>query len=152
MAFYNTKSVSRLAWGTQKLLFKRFSLAAQPRENIVINHLESKDAGILILNLNKQERKNALSIQMLADLNRAIDNVKKQIVRVLIIKSNVPGTFCAGADLKERLTLTSKELSQYNIQIRSTMSRIYDLPIPVLAAIDGHALGECFAARVSRCL
>uniref|UniRef100_A0A1Y1NLY6 Uncharacterized protein n=1 Tax=Photinus pyralis TaxID=7054 RepID=A0A1Y1NLY6_PHOPY len=141
MAFYNTKSVSRLAWGTQKLLFKRFSLAAQPRENIVINHLESKDAGILILNLNKQERKNALSIQMLADLNRAIDNVKKQIVRVLIIKSNVPGTFCAGADLKERLTLTSKELSQYNIQIRSTMSRIYDLPIPVLAAIDGHALG-----------
>lgn len=141
MPFYNTKIVRGLAWGIQNSLLKRFSLASQSTENIVINQLESKDAGILVLNLNKQERKNALSIRMLADLNRTIDNVKKQSVRVLIIKSNVPGTFCAGADLKERLTLTSKELSQYNIEIRSTMSRIYDLPIPVLAAIDGHALG-----------
>lgn len=130
-------------WKHQQPLFQSYSLAThiEVTQNIVINHLNGSDAGVSILNLNKRERKNALSIQMLADLNDAIDMIKKQDMRVLVIKSTVPGTFCAGADLKERLTLTEKELSQYNIEIRSTMTRIAELPIPVLAAIDGYALG-----------
>ncbi|KAK5641084.1 hypothetical protein RI129_009631 [Pyrocoelia pectoralis] len=138
--------MNRLVWKMWKHhqpLFQSCSLATRTEgtENIVINHLNGADAGVSILNLNKRERKNALSIQMLADLNKAIDSIRKHDMRVLVIKSTVPGTFCAGADLKERLTLTEKELSQYNIEIRSTMTRIAELPIPVLAAIDGYALG-----------
>lgn len=138
--------MNRLVWKMWKqhhALFQSCSSATriEATQNIVLNHLNDADSGVSVLNLNKRERKNALNIQMLADLNEAIDSVKKRNVRVLVIKSTVPGTFCAGADLKERLTLTEKELSQYNIEIRSTMTRIAELPIPVLAAIDGHALG-----------
>ncbi|KAF5280825.1 hypothetical protein FQR65_LT14932 [Abscondita terminalis] len=121
-----------------RILNRRFST----KPNVTVDYLDKdEDRGISILNLNRSERKNALSIGLLAELNAAIDNLKNHNVRVLIIRSKVLGTFCAGADLKERAKLSNKQVSQYNIEIRSTMNRIYNLPIPVLAAMDGHALG-----------
>lgn len=49
---------------------------------------------------------------------------------------------CTGADLKERLNMSSLEVSQFTNSLRSLMSRFYYLQIPVIAAIDGLALGK----------
>lgn len=51
-------------------------------------------------------------------------------------------TCFTGADLKERACMTEKEVSQFVPLLRKFTKRIYDVPIPVIAAIDGVALGK----------
>lgn len=62
-------------------------------------------------------------------------------LRVLIIRSVVPGIFCAGADLKERFTMSTSEVTQFVSKLQALSSRIYHFPTPTIAAIDGVALG-----------
>lgn len=64
-----------------------------------------------------------------------------QPVRCLIVRSLVPGIFCAGADLKERARLQPAETAQFVGQLRALLCRIERLPMPCIAAIDGVALG-----------
>lgn len=75
-------------------------------------------------------------------LNESIYQLAKdEELRVLIIRSVVPGIFCAGADLKERSTMHVKEIPHFVSKLRSISSAIYDFPSPTIAAIDGAALG-----------
>lgn len=62
-------------------------------------------------------------------------------VRVVILKSDVPGIFCAGADLKERSKMTSEEVGPWVARARRMIADLADLPMPVIAALDGAALG-----------
>lgn len=62
-------------------------------------------------------------------------------VRVVVIRSLVPGVFCAGADLKERATLTPSEVTRFVTSLRGLLKSIEQLPMPVIGAIDGVALG-----------
>lgn len=61
--------------------------------------------------------------------------------RVVILKSDVEKVFCAGADLKERANMTQQEVSQFVWSLRSAFAGIENLPMPVIAAIEGAALG-----------
>ncbi|KAJ8953936.1 hypothetical protein NQ318_019176, partial [Aromia moschata] len=75
-------------------------------------------------------------------LTRSVDRVfHDNKARVLIIHSACPEVFCAGADLKERAEMTPKQVNDFVINIRNLISKIYNLPIPVIAAIDGVAVG-----------
>lgn len=69
---------------------------------------------------------------------------KDEEIRVLIIRSVVPGIFCAGADLKERYSMHIKEIPLFVSKLRSVSSAIADFPHPTIAAIDGAALGGGF--------
>lgn len=62
-------------------------------------------------------------------------------VRVVVIKSEVPNVFCAGADLKERATYTQTEVQQFVASLGGLFRKIEQLPVPVISAIDGVALG-----------
>lgn len=62
-------------------------------------------------------------------------------VRVVIIRSLIPGIFCSGADLKERLTMTPDEVTRFVTSLRHLFRNLEQLPMPVIAAIDGAALG-----------
>lgn len=62
-------------------------------------------------------------------------------VRVVIIRSMLPNVYCAGADLKERATMTPQEVQRFVTGLRSLMKSIENLPVPVISAIDGVALG-----------
>jgi len=68
---------------------------------------------IKILSLNRPKARNAISRQLLSELSQEIDAVAKEPengpTRALIIASAVDESFCAGADLKERLTFTPQE-------------------------------------------
>jgi len=61
--------------------------------------------------------------------------------RVVILRSSDSGVFCAGADLKERATMTQPEVSQFVHSLRSAFTEMEQLPMPTIAAIDGVALG-----------
>jgi methylglutaconyl-CoA hydratase len=90
----------------------------------------------------RPKARNALSKSLVNHFMESIDLLSNdKNVRVVIIRSLVPGIFCAGADLKERATLTQKEVTMFVTKLRSMMRNIEQMPMPVIAAIDGAALG-----------
>ena len=61
--------------------------------------------------------------------------------RVLILRSTTTGSFCAGADLSERRTMTQLQVSKFLSNLRDALGKLEALPLPAIAAIDGPALG-----------
>jgi len=79
---------------------------------------------------------------MLTKLRHSIEEIKfDNSARVLILKSDVPGAFCTGADLKERKSMPLDEVPKFVDGIRQLTQELSSLPVPVIAAIDGFALG-----------
>ncbi|XP_049752543.1 methylglutaconyl-CoA hydratase, mitochondrial isoform X5 [Elephas maximus indicus] len=75
-------------------------------------------------------------------LSKAVDALKSdKKVRTIIVRSEVPGIFCAGADLKERVKMHSSEVGPFVSKVRAVVNEIANLPVPTIAAIDGLALG-----------
>ena len=62
-------------------------------------------------------------------------------VRVLVLNSSTAGSFCAGADLEERRTMSKGQVSKFLADLRTAFSKLESLPMPTIAAIDGPALG-----------
>ena len=61
--------------------------------------------------------------------------------RVLIVSSELDRVFCAGADLKERRSMSDDETTNFLNKLRSTFGSLACLPIPTISAISGFALG-----------
>lgn len=92
--------------------------------------------------MNRPKAANSLSKGIVRALNESIYQLAKDDeLRVLIIRSVVPGIFCAGADLKERATMHIKEIPPFVSKLRAISTAIADFPYPTIAAIDGAALG-----------
>lgn len=111
-------------------------------KGFVLENLAGNRKGIVTLGLNRPETRNALGKQTIASLFEELDRIKyDQDARVLVIHSLVKGVFCAGADLKERAAMPEAEVEPFVGKIRQSITNLHDLPIPTIAAIDGHALG-----------
>lgn len=100
------------------------------------------DAGIATVTLNRPERMNAVDRALLTQLRAAFQATwADDQVRAIIITGAGDKAFCAGADLKERAGMTPGEVRLFLKQIRETMSEIENTPKPVIAAVNGLALG-----------
>jgi len=98
--------------------------------------------GIIVGLMNNPKSKNAMSKQFLNEIIMALDTLKfDKEARVLVLKSLVPSAFCSGADLKERRLLSSDDIPKSLDLIRRSVTAIANLPFPVIATIDGFALG-----------
>jgi enoyl-CoA hydratase/carnithine racemase len=106
-------------------------------EAILIRH---DDNGIATLTLNRPEQFNALSSDMLFELQAALDDISADAsIRVVIIGANGRG-FCAGHDLKEIRSSTDKAFHQALFdRCSKVMLTINSMPQPVIAQIDGIA-------------
>jgi hypothetical protein len=62
-------------------------------------------------------------------------------VRALILRSTSLGSFCAGADLKERRSMSDAQVFQFLADFRGALGLLEGLPMPTICAIDGPALG-----------
>lgn len=92
--------------------------------------------------LNRPDRRNALSREMVERLNAVLDAVVHDPdVRVLALTGTGDRAFCAGADLKERAEMSAQEVPVFVDRLRQTMKSIHDLPKVVVACINGAALG-----------
>lgn len=97
---------------------------------------------VLILTLNRPQSRNALNSQLLRELELAVDQTRlSEDLRVLIITGAGEKAFCAGADLKERLTMSETEVRSFLSTIRRVFVKIEESSLPVIAAINGVALG-----------
>lgn len=79
---------------------------------------------------------------MLQQLQNSLDSLEKETDnRCLVLTSFSDKVFSAGADLKERKSMTQSEAEKFVTTLRNTMERVSKLKFPVIAAIEGVALG-----------
>jgi enoyl-CoA hydratase len=102
---------------------------------------EKKD-NIGVLTVNRPDRLNALSNELTEELDKLLDEVEKDDdLRVLLITGAGEKAFVAGADineLKDRDAFLGRKVSRFRQEL---FSRIENLPIPVIGAVNGFALG-----------
>ncbi|MFC5560318.1 enoyl-CoA hydratase [Ureibacillus thermophilus] len=100
------------------------------------------EKGIGLITLNRAEAANALSLQLLKELNEMLQSVgKNRAIRVVLIMGSGEKSFCAGADLKERKNMNEQEVRETVRLIGSTVNQVEALPQPVIAVINGVAFG-----------
>lgn len=100
------------------------------------------DGQIHVLRINNPEKRNALSGQLIQEMNDTIDVIQNdENMRAVILTSSTAGMFCAGADLKERLTVSNEDTENIVKGLRATFHRFYNIPVPVIACMDGPCLG-----------
>lgn len=100
-----------------------------------------KEGHILRVTLNRPERRNALSTPICNGLIDLPAQVEADIdIRCVIITGAGEG-FCSGADLKERRELDETARWEYVELVDKALLDIEKIPVPVIAAINGHALG-----------
>ncbi|TFK28888.1 enoyl-CoA hydratase [Coprinopsis marcescibilis] len=98
--------------------------------------------GVYGLALNRPQTKNAISVKLLQELRECIDTAKyDKDVRVLVLHSTTLGSFCAGADLVERRSMSQVQVNKFLSDLRDALGKLESLPMPTIAAIDGPALG-----------
>ena len=101
---------------------------------------EIHDDGIAFINLNRNPV-NALNLNILKELNKVIDDIKKDAKCRLIIFRSLQKHFCAGADLIERKDMSNKETLFFLETINNLFDKIENLAIPTIASINGAAVG-----------
>jgi enoyl-CoA hydratase len=98
--------------------------------------------GIATLTFNRPKALNALNSSLLNELADALDSIKNdEAIRVLILTGAGEKAFIAGADITEITALTplgAKKFAQFGQDI---ISKLQGLAIPVIAAVNGYALG-----------
>jgi enoyl-CoA hydratase len=106
--------------------------------------LDKKDH-LAIITLNRAERLNCFDYRMLLQLEQVVDDIRLDTsIYAVIITGVGEKAFSAGADLKERQTLTEEEVRRNVMKIRDVFTMIEELPQPTIAAMNGHALGGGF--------
>lgn len=104
--------------------------------------VERDDKQIVTLTLNRPEAGNSFNRELLGALGDAVANLAADAsVRAVIVTGAGDKVFCAGADLKERATMTEPDVLATVTLIRATIDAVARLPMPTIAAINGHALG-----------
>ena len=84
---------------------------------------------------------NALNSQVLDELSKALDGIDTTKISVLIITGEGEKSFVAGADISEMSSLSKKEAEEFSTKGNNAFRKIETLEIPVIAAINGYALG-----------
>lgn len=93
------------------------------------------------ITINREKALNALNSQVLDELNTTLDAVNLDEVRCLILTGAGAKSFVAGADIAEMSTLTKAEGEAFGKKGNDVFRKLETFPIPVIAAVNGFALG-----------
>jgi enoyl-CoA hydratase len=94
-----------------------------------------------LITINRPEALNALNGVMLAELDQLFDQLELEVVRCLVITGAGDKAFIAGADVAEMSEMDQAEAKLFGETGNSLFSKIEKIPVPVIAAINGYALG-----------
>ena len=94
-----------------------------------------------VITISREKALNALNSQVLDELNETLDAVNLEEVRCLILTGAGAKSFVAGADIGEMSTLTKAEGEAFGKKGNDVFRKLETFPIPVIAAVNGFALG-----------
>ena len=94
-----------------------------------------------IITINRERALNALNSSVLEELDATLDSVNLEEVRCLILTGAGQKSFVAGADIGEMSSLTKAEGEAFGKKGNDVFRKLEVFPIPVIAAINGFALG-----------
>lgn len=104
--------------------------------------LEKRDDGIAVITINRPEKRNALNATVMIELGSAIAELDADVsVRGVIITGAGEKAFVAGADIAELARATPIQSREVGLKGQGVLDRIEGFRAPVIAAINGFALG-----------
>lgn len=102
---------------------------------------EVDERGCATILLDRPDKRNALDENLLTALADAVDRIRRHGgVRVLVVRST-SRVFSAGADLNEWVSPTPQEAARLSLLGSTTFQALADLPMPVIAVLEGPAVG-----------
>ncbi|MBI3425052.1 MAG: enoyl-CoA hydratase/isomerase family protein [Acidobacteria bacterium] len=106
--------------------------------------LIEREPGILVLTLNRPDKRNSLHPELLDILNTEFIQVANDASINVVVLTGVGSSFCAGLDLQHLLNLSDAGKVEYMRQLFDLFERMYTLPQPIIAAINGPAMAGGF--------
>ena len=109
------------------------------------------EAGLLRISLDRPANGNAVTPGLIADLMGAVAEAEDPDVRAVLIAGS-GANFCAGADLRHfagKLDRVADELQEMATGFHAMLERLYRLPKPVVAAVQGTAIGAGFGLALA---
>ena len=100
------------------------------------------DIDIAIIKINRPEVLNALNKEIMTELSQVLDIVSTDDgIKVIVITGTGERSFCAGADIRYVVNVDPIEAERYATFVHTLLNKIENLQKPVIAAINGYALG-----------
>ncbi len=97
---------------------------------------------IALLRINRPEALNAMNIDVISELSRTVDIVgADESIKVVLITGAGEKSFCAGADISYMVNIDPITAEKYASSAQSVLNKIERLEKPVIAAVNGYALG-----------
>jgi 3-hydroxypropionyl-coenzyme A dehydratase len=97
---------------------------------------------IAIVRINRPEALNAMNIDVISELSRTIDILAAdETIKVVIITGAGERSFCAGADISYMVNIEPMQAEKYATSAQAVINKIEKLDKPVIAAVNGFALG-----------
>ncbi len=94
-----------------------------------------------IVTIDRPKALNALNPEVLDDLEKVVDSIDAEKTRCVIITGAGQKSFVAGADIGAMRTMTKDEGRAFSARGNAVYRKIEKLPMPVIAAVNGYALG-----------
>ena len=106
------------------------------------NIIFEKQGDIAVIRFNRPKSLNAINMDVIKDVQKALDEVEGDpSVRVMILTGEGEKAFVAGADISQMVDLTPLQLREFSVALHEVGFRMEQLPIPIIACVNGFALG-----------
>lgn len=103
--------------------------------------LYEQKGAVGVITISREKALNALNSTVLEELDKTLDSVNQEEVRCLILTGAGAKSFVAGADIGEMSSLTKAEGEAFGKKGNDVFRKLEVFPIPVIAAVNGFALG-----------
>ncbi len=111
----------------------------EPAEGV---RVQIDDTGVAVITVDRPSVRNAIGFTTVDELEAALDRVQASAAAVLVIRGSGDRAFVSGGDLKELSAVrTHEDAMAMARRVRGMLDRVAAFPLPVIAALNGHALG-----------
>lgn len=101
-----------------------------------------RDGGVVVLTINRPQARNAIGLKTMDELDAALAELATSDAGCAVLTGAGDRAFVAGGDLRELESVTSEEFAvDMATRMRRTLDRIASVPFPVVAALNGAAIG-----------
>ena len=126
---------------TNKILLKRNAAYSYNMSTMKYIQLEPQ-GDIAILRINRPEALNAMNVDVISELSKMIDILAADdSIKAVVITGAGERSFCAGADISYMINIDPMQAERYATSAQDVINRIDRLEKPVIAAVNGFALG-----------